>query len=83
MGLPAIVSVGVTGHFLDASTTFVRMAAAIYAFLHPLMLETVLTWGDFGRITLPGLLGLSHWIVMAILIALVLALFRWFERLKV
>lgn len=58
------------------------LGASIYASLHPLMMETVLTWGDFGKITLPGLLGISHWFVIAVLIVAVLGLFRWFEKLR-
>jgi hypothetical protein len=42
------------------------------------MKQTVLTWGDFGKITLPAVLGINHWIV--ILVAAFIALFRWFEK---
>jgi hypothetical protein len=31
--------------------------AAVYAESYPLMKRTVLTWGDLGKITLPGILG--------------------------
>ncbi len=58
------------------------LGAAIYAALHPLMSATVLTWGDLGQITLPETLGVSHWIVIVIMLAGVIALFRWFERIK-
>jgi len=58
------------------------LGASVYAALHPWMSETVLTWGDFGKITIPDALGLNHWIVIVVMILLVLALFRWFEKLK-
>lgn len=58
------------------------LGAAIYAALHPLMSATVLTWGDLGQITLPEILGVTHWIVIVIMLAGVIALFRWFERIK-
>ncbi len=58
------------------------VGASFYATLHPWMSETVLTWGDLGQITLPGVLSVSHWIVIVILLAGVMALFRWFERVK-
>jgi len=44
------------------------LGAGIYAEAYPLMKETVLTWGGFGKITLPGVLGINHWIVIVILV---------------
>jgi len=54
------------------------LGAGLYAEAYPLMKETVLTWGDFGEITLPAVLGINHWIV--ILFAAFIGLFRWFEK---
>jgi len=56
------------------------LGAGIYAEAFPWMKTTVLTWGDFGKITLPVALGINHWIVIVILVAAVIALFRWFEK---
>ena len=56
------------------------LGAGLYAEAYPLMKETVLTWGDFGKITLPTVLGINHWIVIVILVALFIGLFRWFEK---
>ena len=56
------------------------LGAGLYAEAYPLMKETVLTWGNFGKITLPGVLGINHWIVIVILAAVFIALFRWFEK---
>jgi hypothetical protein len=56
------------------------LGAGIYAEAFPLMKETVLTWGDFGKLTLPTLLGLNHWIIIVALIAVFLGLFYWFEK---
>ena len=56
------------------------LGAGLYAEAYPLMKETVLTWGDFGKITLPTVLGINHWIVIVILIVVFIALFRWFEK---
>ncbi|MDD2321118.1 MAG: YeeE/YedE thiosulfate transporter family protein [Geobacteraceae bacterium] len=54
--------------------------AAIYAEAYPTMKATVLTWGDYGKVTLPQVLGVSHWLLIAIFIVGGLVLFRWFER---
>jgi len=56
------------------------LGAGLYAEAYPLMKATVLTWGNFGRITLPGVLGINHWIVIVILVAVFIVLFRWFEK---
>lgn len=54
--------------------------AGIYAEMYPAMKATVLTWGNFGKITLPDLLGLNHWIVIAAFVIGGVLLFRWFEK---
>jgi len=54
--------------------------AAVFAELFPLMKRTVLTWGNFGKITIPGILGINHWIVIVIMVILAVLMFRFFEK---
>src|SRR4030042_6786553 len=54
--------------------------AALYAEGYPTMEKTVLTWGNHGQITFPQILGVNHWIVIAIIVIGGLLLFRWFEK---
>ena len=56
------------------------VGAAIYAEAFPLMKSTVLKWGDFGKITLPQVLGVNHWFVIIPFVILTLLLFRWLEK---
>lgn len=56
--------------------------AAVYAEVYPVLKGTVLTWGDFGKITLPGLLGINHWIVIIVVVAAFISLFACFEKKK-
>lgn len=56
------------------------VGAAIYAEAYPTMKATVLTWGDFGKITIPQVLGINHWPVIALFVVAGLLLFRWFEK---
>lgn len=56
------------------------VGAAIYAELYPFFKATVLSWADFGKIGLPEVFGVSHWIVASVLAILFISLFRWFER---
>ena len=54
--------------------------AALFAEFFPLMKRTVLTWGNYGKITIPGILGVNHWIVIVIMIILGILVFRFFEK---
>jgi uncharacterized membrane protein YedE/YeeE len=56
------------------------VGAALYAETYPGMKKTVLTWGNLGKITFPQVLGVNHWIIVAIIVIGGLVLFRWFEK---
>ncbi len=56
------------------------LGGAAYAEAYPFMKKTVLTWGDFGKITLPQVLNLNPWLVIPVFAVGVLLLFRWFEQ---
>jgi len=54
--------------------------AGLYAEAYPFLKNTVLSWGILGRLTLPQVLGLNHWLVIIIFIIGSLLLFRFFEQ---
>ncbi len=54
--------------------------AAIYAEAYPILKSTVLTWGDFGKITIPDVLGVNHWLVVAVFVIGGILLSQWFEK---
>jgi uncharacterized membrane protein YedE/YeeE len=56
------------------------VGAALFAEVYPALKATVLTWGDFGKITIPQILGISHWPVIIIIVGLGILLMRWFEK---
>ncbi|MBN1512915.1 MAG: YeeE/YedE family protein [Phycisphaerae bacterium] len=56
--------------------------AALYAEAYPAMQKSVLTWGDFGAVTLAGALGVNAWVPIVVLTLVFLLLFRWFEKLR-
>ena len=56
------------------------VGAAIFAEVYSFLKTNVLTWGNFGEITLPQLLGLSHWVIVPVFVVGALALFWWFEK---
>ena len=56
------------------------VGAGVYAEAYPYLSKTVLTWGNYGKITIPQVLGVSHWVVIFCMTVLVVLLFRWFEK---
>ena len=56
------------------------VGAALFAEAYPSLRKTVLTWGDFGQVTLPSVLGVSHWTVILLYIIATAAFFRWLEK---
>jgi hypothetical protein len=56
------------------------LGAALYAEAYPLMKATVLTWGVYGKITLPQILGVNHWVVIVPFVIGSIGLFLWFEK---
>lgn len=54
--------------------------AAIFAEFYPFLTKNVLTWGVFGKITLPNVLGVSHWLIIPVFIVGILSLFWLFEK---
>jgi hypothetical protein len=61
------------------------VGAALYAEVYPFMKATVLSLGSFGKVTLPGVTGISAWVYLAALTVgtamLFAALERWQPRL--
>jgi len=56
--------------------------AAVYAEAYPLIKDSLLTWGDFGKITLASATGINHWVWIVALSAVFVVLFAWFEKKK-
>jgi uncharacterized membrane protein YedE/YeeE len=53
---------------------------ALYAVIYPFMKTYIIAIGSFGKISLPQIIGINHWIAIIVLAALTLILFRFFER---
>jgi len=67
---------------LDAAWGMLGMlvGAGLYAEAYPGLRASVLKWGQLGKITLPQVLGLNHWLIIGLFIIGGLILFRWFEK---
>jgi uncharacterized membrane protein YedE/YeeE len=55
-------------------------AAALMAELYSAPEQAAPGCGDFGQITIPGVLGVNHWVVIALFVLLYAVFFRWAER---
>ena len=69
----------------DAFIVMIGMlvGAALYAEVYPALRSSVLIWGNWGKITLDGILGLNHWVVIVALSFIYLGLFYLFEKKNV
>jgi uncharacterized membrane protein YedE/YeeE len=56
------------------------IGAAVFAEVFPILKTTVLSWGNFGKITIPQILGINHWIIIGIFASASLGLFWFFEK---
>jgi hypothetical protein len=56
------------------------VGAGVFAEAYPAMKTSVLAWGRLGKLTLPQVLGLNHWVVIILFILGSLLLFRFFEK---
>ena len=56
------------------------IGAGIFAEVYPYLKKTVLTWGTFGKISLPEILGINHWIIIILFVIGSISLFIWFEK---
>lgn len=67
---------------LDAAAGIAGMlvGAGLYAEAYPLLKTSVLTWGDYGKVTLPQLMDRHHWVVIPWLCLLGYALLRWLHK---
>jgi uncharacterized protein len=56
------------------------VGAGLFAEAYPWLKASVYTWGNYGKLTIPQMLGVSHWVVIPVFIVVVVLLFRWFEK---
>ena len=54
--------------------------AAVFAEIYPALKVTLLSWGNYGRLTLPQLFQVNHWLIIAGFWAAALGLFAFFRK---
>lgn len=55
---------------------------ALYAAIYPYVKTNIISIGNYGKISVPQIIGINHWIVVIVLAVLTLILFRFFEKKK-
>ena len=58
----------------------ILLGAGFYSEVYPLLQNNLLKMGSYGKLTLPGLLGVSHWVVIVPLVVGCGALLVWLDR---
>lgn len=67
---------------IDSAFALLGMLCGAWSFAHiyPLLERTILTWGHFGTLDLPQMLGASPWAVIAGLLCAFALIMAWFEH---
>jgi len=53
---------------------------ALYAVIYPFMKAHIISIGKYGKIGVPELIGINHWVVIIALAILTILLFLFFEK---
>ncbi len=56
------------------------VGAGLFAEAYPVLKETIYKWGNLGKITLPQVLGVNHWVIIPLFVVGAVFLFRWLEK---
>lgn len=56
------------------------VGASLFAKVYPSIQKNLLQWGDFGKLTIPQVLGIHHWVVILILWGIAFLFLRWIEK---
>lgn len=58
----------------------VLIGAALYSEVHPFIQDNLLKAGSYGKLTLPGLLGVNPWALIVPLVVVLGGFLIWLDR---
>ena len=58
------------------------VGAGIFAELYTFIKDNLLTWGDFGKLSIPGMVGVNHWIVIGMVWVVMMMVLMMIEKKK-
>jgi hypothetical protein len=56
------------------------IGAGLYSEVYPLIQNNLLKMGNYGKVTIPGVLGVNHWVVIVAMVIGCGALLVWLDR---
>lgn len=59
------------------------VGAGIFAEAYTFLKDNLLRWGDLGKVSIPKVFGINHWVIIAILWVLMILVFIGLEKKKV
>jgi hypothetical protein len=59
------------------------VGAGIFAEVYPFLKDSFLKWGDYGKLSIPALFGINHWIVIIVIWAAMITMLIALEKKKV
>lgn len=80
---PGTIAGAIGNGYLDAivgGLAGIILGTWIFAVMYPRLKEGILKLGDFGDITIPGLLKVNDWVVVVPAVALIVLLLFWIEK---
>jgi hypothetical protein len=58
----------------------ILIGAGLYSEIYPYLRDGLLRVGVYGKLTLPGLLGVNHWVVIVPLVLVLGGFLIWIDR---
>ncbi len=58
------------------------VGAGIFAEVYPFLKDSFLKWGNYGKLTIPSLLGINHWIVIVLVWGVMVSILMALEKKK-
>ena len=58
------------------------VGAGIFAEVYTSIKDNLLKWGDFGKITIPNVVGANHWIIIVIIWVVMIMVLMMIEKKK-
>jgi uncharacterized protein len=80
---PGTIAGAIGNGYLDAivgGLAGIILGTWIFAIMYPRLKDGILKLGDFGDITIPGLLKVNDWVVVVPVVALIVLLLFWIEK---
>ncbi|WP_218916655.1 YeeE/YedE thiosulfate transporter family protein [Alkaliflexus imshenetskii] len=80
---PGTIAGAIGNGYLDAivgGLAGIILGTWFFALMYPVLKDGILNKGDFGEITIPGLLKVNNWVVIVPLVALIALLLYWIEK---